>query len=376
MKPNEAARNVRRTYWKIDSVVLAFGPVPARDLPNTLLLRVENTRQDWSTPFVARPMFIEARGKSLPVTILRPVWIDIWSSTTMPREQALAKLAAAAAAGTSVVLDQIAFTTQFGHAESISAVEMVGPVNALGVLEKLNELNWMQVSGYRPAWYRDLLHGEAFAAFEAGEAFNPAQEIQDHVAFLFSGPPFERRLKADALLQQLDGIPKGSDGATSFHKWVAEAIELVFAGGLEEVRVNPNKKAVEQRDIVARNVYGTRFWKRLLVEYKVSMPVFEAKNYSVPGSRDFRQVHAYLAQPHHGDLGFIVARKRDYEMGKNTLKHFRHYYGLHGLRKLIIVLPSALLAELLVDVVNHRDGAADGKMASWLEKFLLEHIYE
>lgn len=108
----------------------------------------------------------------------------------------------------------------------------------------------------------------------------------------------------------------------------------------------------------------------------MSTPVFDAKNCTQPDADDFRQVYSYLGHQHHGILGFIVTRAEDRTLQHSTLRRFREMYRKDGLHKLIIVLPSALLVELRVDIQLDRAYQADGKMAEWLEEFLLKHLNE
>ena len=172
----EGAR--KHSYWTIESVVLSFEDsfFPVR--PNTLILRVEHAVKDWSEPFRVRPIFSGADGKQRYV--LSIFWIDVWSCAAKSREEALAEITSAAPTGTPVVLDEIAFTTQFSHFQAVVSVNSLRPLNALSVLEKLNEFTWMQCSGFRPAWYSDALHG---AAFDTEDAFAPPKMYRSTSSF-------------------------------------------------------------------------------------------------------------------------------------------------------------------------------------------------
>lgn len=252
-------------------------------------------------------------------------------------------------------------------------VSFVGHINALHVLEKLNEFAWMQSVDIRPVWYTEDLHGQAFD-FE--NEYSLVEYDHGEGSRIFHTLTFQRGLAADRLLQELENIPASRKGADCFHNWVVRALATIFFEDLERVRKNPNPNAAEQRDIVATNTQRNRFWQRLYVEYKVSMPVFEAKNYTPPDAEDFRQVYSYLGHQHHGILGFIVTRAEDLTLPSSTLRQFREMYRKDGLGKLIIVIPSALLVELLDDIQYGRANKADGKMAAWLEEFLLNHLNE
>jgi hypothetical protein len=367
----ERAKAPVRSYWKIESVVLSFGNIELRDAPNTLILRAVNAGLDYRTPFRVQPIYVGAAGKE--AVDLPDFWLDIWSCATRPAEQAIAEITAAAVYGTSVLLNDTAFTTQIDDFEGVIALHGAGPLNGLCVLEKLNEFSWMRCSGFRPAWYSDELHGDAFGA---QGVYNPAEEIQDYFDLLFSGPGFERKVVADELVRSLQAIPEGSEGATRFHRWVADAIALIFADDLERVRMHPNGNAVERRDIVATNAHRNLFWRLLYWHYRVSMPVFEAKNYPDPGCDAFRQVYSYLARHEHGEVGFLVARKIDCKLEEATLKHFREFYNVHRPGKLVIFVPSAMLVKCLLDVTHGRGQEANGIMAAWFEDFLLKHAYE
>lgn len=261
--------SVQHQYLDIRSVVLSFGEEAIERQSNTLLLRVMSTVDDWGKALRVWPIYIGAHGEK--IVILPCVWFEVWNGITKSRDQVLAELSDASTTRTALNLDGIAFVTQLEVVEGAIPLNGIGPVNALHVLENLNELGWMLCTGFRPTWYSDELHAEVF---DAAATCSPADDAMEAISQLFVGPAFQRRLGADQLLQRLGKIPEGTGGATAFHDWVVDALTHIFKDDLERVRKHPNGNAVERRDIVATNVHRNRFWRRLYVEYKVSMPVF------------------------------------------------------------------------------------------------------
>jgi hypothetical protein len=361
----------QRQYLTIESVVLSFGDELLAERKNTLVLRRPDAVEDFLAPFRVTPVLVGDQDETM--LVLPCVWLEAWDGVGKPLEQALAELNAAASSHATLDLDGISFVTYLEHRDEIEPLHGLGPINALQVLEKLNELDWMRCSGFRPKWYSDQLHGEAFDAQAVDFLATDSFEIMES---FFTGKPFHRRLKADLLLQRLDRIPASALGADAFHDWVLEALDLLFVDDLVRLQKHPNGNATERRDIVATNIHRNQFWRRIYEEYKVSMPVFEVKNYDKPHVDDFRQVHSYLDYPHHGDLGFLILRKQDFALDATTFEHFQRFYQKHGLSKLIIVLPSAKLAELLTDFIWGRREHVDDKMSQLLEDFLLKYMYK
>ena len=101
------------------------------------------------------------------------------------------------------------------------------------------------------------------------------------------------------------------------------------------------------------------------------MLVFEVKNYAKPEAQDFRQVRSYLNQAHYGDIGLLVTHASTLEISDANWSQIRDIYFGERERKLVLVLPSALLVELLETIDGRRQEQIDEAMQTWLERCLL-----
>lgn len=360
-------RRLKSNYFKFDHVVLHFDKLPARGELNALHLFVRDSAIDWNRP-VSTLACVYVNQADGP-TILTEFILSVWAA-----EDLMAPIVAACKAKSKLPLAaDLPFVTQLAYEDGLSHLMSIGTVNAVHVLETVNEFAWMQASNVRPSWYVNEQHGEIF---DPNNRFSVVDYDHADISRIFDTPGFQRALEADRLLQKLENISPSDVGAGDFHDWVVLALRMIFFSDPSLVDKNPNGNAAERRDIVATNMSEGHFWRRLREDYKVRMPVFEVKNYPEPTVGDFRQVHSYLALPHHGALGFLVTRAEDRALSPAALRQFREMYRKDGLHKLIIILPSDLLAELLNDIQWGRAHQADRKMSDWLGQFLLRHIYE
>lgn len=151
----------------------------------------------------------------------------------------------------------------------------------------------------------------------------------------------QRKQRIGALLQELNNIPEGKEGAVDFEAWALKAIKILFATNLTNIELHSNKNGLQQRDIIATNLADTPVWKRILTDYQSRQVVFEIKNYKTLGADEYRQVNSYLFKDY-GRLAFII--NRDYS--ENLEKHkeliwVKELYDNHN--KLVIKLPSKFL---------------------------------
>ncbi|PUA17645.1 hypothetical protein [Glaciimonas sp. PCH181] len=147
-------------YMKIDHIVLSFSDKINVFESNTLYLLIRSSVVDWDRPILATPFYIGEAGESV---LLHKVWLEIWASDDMPRENMLAPIIAAYAGKTQIPLPaDVPFITQFVIEEDFFRLIALGHLNAVHVYEKLNEFTWMQSVGYRPIWYSDDQHAQTF----------------------------------------------------------------------------------------------------------------------------------------------------------------------------------------------------------------------
>lgn len=163
----------------------------------------------------------------------------------------------------------------------------------------------------------------------------------------------------------LDQIPHGIEGAVEFEQWCLDALRIVFASHLTDIKKHPNGSAVQRRDIIGTNGGKSDFWKRVLEDYKVRQVVFDAKNYSDLGASEYRQLQSYLTGVY-GKLGFIINRDDDevLKAGKD-LDWTREMHQSHQV--LIIKLPAKFISKLLQKLRNpEKHDAIDSQMGKLL----------
>ncbi|WP_439838344.1 P-loop ATPase, Sll1717 family [Aeromonas caviae] len=163
----------------------------------------------------------------------------------------------------------------------------------------------------------------------------------------------------------LDQIPHGSEGAFEFEQWCLDALRIVFASHLTDIKKHPNGSAVQRRDIIGTNGGKSDFWRRVLEDYKVRQVVFDAKNYSDLGASEYRQLQSYLTGVY-GKLGFIINRDDDevLKVGKD-LDWTREMHQSHQV--LILKLPAKFISKLLQKLRNpEKHDAIDSQMGKLL----------
>ncbi|MBV6501522.1 MAG: hypothetical protein CJBNEKGG_04035 [Prosthecobacter sp.] len=184
-----------------------------------------------------------------------------------------------------------------------------------------------------------------------------------------------RNRKLGQLISELDSIEEGAEDAHDFEDWCLRALQILFAGALDNIRLHPNKTANQRRDIVARNTESTPFWKRILTDYGCRQVIFEIKNYSDSlGPTEFRQMASYLGQAY-GRIGFIVNRAEGDDLRKGAeLDWFRELYYHDQQKKVVIKLPAKIIATLLSKLRSpEKYSAADKRLNKLLDTY--ETIY-
>lgn len=240
------------------------------------------------------------------------------------------------------------------------------------VLRSVNDLTYARATGYKPVWYEEERHGTLFE--DPTSSGGTGDDELDYIMEMFCSPGFKRGSDGQRLVERLVLIKAGQRHAAVFQQWVAEALEVLFPKGLERVRLNPNGKSAIRRDIVAKNTAQGVFFDRLLHDYQARTVVFEAKNYTQPKPADFRQVRAYLGAAHHGKIGFLVSHAPTADVSEATWGQVRAIYNEEGSRKLVIVLPSAFMVEMLGNLWSNHPDYAQAAMERWLDDALDKHL--
>lgn len=174
-----------------------------------------------------------------------------------------------------------------------------------------------------------------------------AQEIHDEYDIaVTSETPEIRSRRLGQLIAELGKIPLGTEGAGRFEQWVLQAVRILFAGGLVNAELHPNRAATQRRDVVARNECEAPVWKRIYDDYQSRQVIFEVKNYDTDlGATEYRQMNSYLGGDY-GDIGFIVTRARSSEVEAGRELDWAREIFYHQ-RRLIVKLSANDLAKWL-----------------------------
>lgn len=182
----------------------------------------------------------------------------------------------------------------------------------------------------------------ALSVHESEISSEAADDIHDEYDIEVSSVSVEqRKQRIGSLLQELNNIPEGIEGAVDFEAWALKAIKILFATNLTNIELHANKNGLQQRDIIATNLADTSVWKRILTDYQSRQIIFEIKNYKDLGAAEYRQVNSYLYKDY-GRLAFIINRDHSENLEKHKeLTWVKEVYDNHN--KLIIKLPSKFL---------------------------------
>ncbi|HBH7843323.1 TPA: ATP-binding protein [Escherichia coli] len=193
-----------------------------------------------------------------------------------------------------------------------------------------------------------------------------AEEINDEYDInIISDNSAIRNKTIGQITTHLDQIPIGNEGATEFEQWCLDALRIVFASHLTDIKSHPNGNAVQRRDIIGTNGGKSDFWKRVLEDYKTRQVVFDAKNFEELGPSEYRQLQSYLTGPY-GKLDFIINRDESevLKSGKD-LDWTKEMYQSHN--SLIIKLPAKYISKLLQKLRNpEKHDAIDRQMGKLL----------
>jgi len=206
-------------------------------------------------------------------------------------------------------------------------------------------------------------------------AVSEIQQIHDDYDIeVRSETPEIRRRKLGQLIDQLHALSEGVDDSGQFEQWCLQAVKIVFATGIVNADLHPNKNLTQRRDVVGRNTGNTETWKRILDDYGARQVIFEVKNYSTDlGPTEYRQMLSYLSGEH-GKLGFIINRSTDANLETDReLQWVREIYHEHE-RRVVVKLPASLIANWISKLRNpQKHDAADKGLGSLLDTY--ERMY-
>jgi hypothetical protein len=201
------------------------------------------------------------------------------------------------------------------------------------------------------------------------------EEIHDEYDIeVSSETPEIRKRRLGQFIGQLNEIHEGDTDAGKFEEWCLQAIRIVFATGIVNVELHPNRNLTQRRDVVGRNTGNTESWRRILEDYGARQVIFEVKNYSSDlGPTEYRQMLSYLSGEH-GKIGFIINRSKEANLDKEReLQWVREIYHEHD-HRVIVKLPATLIANWLSKLRSpQKHDAPDKGIGSLLDTY--ERLY-
>lgn len=214
----------------------------------------------------------------------------------------------------------------------------------------------------------------ALAIGKSGINLEEAEEIHDEYEIeVTSESKGIRSKRIETLIQELSKIKEGKSGAYDFESWCVNAIKIIFAGALCNVEAHPNKNALQQRDVVATNLEESKFWKRVLNDYKTRQVIFEIKNYKDLSATEYRQINSYLCNDY-GTFAFIVTRAANNNLEKGReLNWARELYSDH--KKIAVILSCKFLEKHLKKLRNpQKHDALDKELNSLLDTYVRRYF--
>ncbi|MEQ5855269.1 hypothetical protein NFI08_06150 [Halomonas sp. EF61] len=201
-----------------------------------------------------------------------------------------------------------------------------------------------------------------------------AEEIHDEYEIeVTSESRSIRNKRIESLIQELNDIDEGMKGAYDFESWCVNALKIVFAGTLCNIEAHPNKISLQQRDVVGTNLGESKFWKRVLNDYKTRQVIFEIKNYKDLSASEYRQINSYLCNDY-GAFAFIVTRapNNNLEKGKE-LNWAKELYSEH--KKVVIKISCKFLEKHLKKLRNpQKHDALDKELNSLLDTYVRRYF--
>lgn len=220
---------------------------------------------------------------------------------------------------------------------------------------------------------RVLVHPCYWIALNAGATtleVGDAEDIYDEYDIeIASETPHIRAQKLQALIDRLNSIPEGEEGAPAFEAWCHKAIQICFAKSLRNVELHPNRLARQRRDVIGTNLGETGAWKRIRDDYQSRQVIFEIKNYQGLTASDYQQIQSYLGGEY-GRVAFAVTRDEKTDLYRDRdVQWLRDVY-MSPSRVLIVKLTANYFRKLLHKLRSPpKHDAVDDSLHSLLDTY-------
>ena len=201
-----------------------------------------------------------------------------------------------------------------------------------------------------------------------------AEDINDEYDIEVSSISEEQRSqRIEGLLQEITDIEEGKKGAYDFEAWALRALKIIFAGSICNIEIHPNKNGLQQRDILGTNLGESKFWRRVLSDYKTRQVIFEIKNYKDLGADEYRQVHSYLSNDY-GQLAFIITRAVNNNLEKSKeLNWAKELYNDH--KKVVVKISVKFIEKHLKKARSpQKHDAVDKELNSLLDTYVRRYF--
>ena len=128
--------------------------------------------------------------------------------------------------------------------------------------------------------------------------------------------------KAEALASALRAIGCGPDEATTYQKWVADAVEYLFVPPLGPTHYeDSDSERRNRRDVILENWSPSGFWAQVRERYAAEQIVVDAKNYCTPlKKRPIIELSHYLKPYGTGMFGIIWCRLGLAPAGRHAIR--------------------------------------------------------
>ena len=146
------------------------------------------------------------------------------------------------------------------------------------------------------------------------------------------------------IISSLPKMDEGKKDANKFEEWVLQAVRLLFSGKLSNPELNPNKDAIQRRDVVATNNAESGFWKRVRDDYQSRQVIFEVKNFPNIKLDNVRQALSYSGCQY-GSFIVIVSRSNSDGLSSTERGWVKEMWDIHKI--IVFLLPAPFLVRCI-----------------------------
>jgi len=181
-----------------------------------------------------------------------------------------------------------------------------------------------------------------------------------------------RQKRIGQLMSDLDNLDTGDADADKFEEWAYNTLNIIYAGGLRNIKLQSRETPGLGRDIIATNHAETRAWKRVLEDHKSRQVTFEVKNTEELDSEDYQKTSSNLTGDF-GNIGFIITRKKDVILSKKEQGYLKKIHNIN--KTLIVKLSSHQLKKQLSKMRSpEKYNLADKEMNSLLDTYRRKYL--